>query len=418
MTTSQARSDSAAATYKKLGLLATLYLAQGLPFGFFTQALPVLMRKQGVSLPDIGFVNLLALPWALKFIWAPLVDRYGSSAVGRRRSWILPLQGLSILLVTGLAFTDPRTGLTVMMAAALLTNLVAATQDIAADGLAVDLLNDRERGLGNGVQVAGYRVGMIIGGGALLIVFDRAGWRMTFGSMAVMLALTTLPVALFRERPTEPVAKATPIGALAWIEVLRRPGMPLWVALLALYKAGDALASAMIKPLLVDRGMSLEDIGWIIGVVGFCAGFAGALLGGYLAGRFGRRQALIGCGVLQALAIAGYIAPAAGFGGIEALAVACTLEHLTGGMATVSLFTLMMDSSRESSGATDYTVQACVVVIATGLASTASGVLADRLGYVRHFGVSALLAAAGVALAAIAFGRGLIPPPRTPGSAG
>jgi RhtX/FptX family siderophore transporter len=399
-------------TSKKLGLLATLYLAQGLPFGFFTQALPVLMRKQGLSLPEIGFTHLLALPWALKFLWAPLVDRFGSAAVGRRRSWILPLQALSVLLVTGLALIDPRSGLALLMVAALLTNLVAATQDIPTDGLAVDLLDDRERGLGNGVQVAGYRVGMIIGGGLLLIVFDRAGWRPTFGSMAAMLALATLPVALFRERPTEAKTQADRPGGLAWIEVLRRPRMPLWIGLIALYKAGDALASAMVKPLLVDRGMSLEDIGLLVGVGGFCAGLAGALLGGYAASRFGRKQALLGCGVLQMLAIAGYIAPAAGLGGTTALAVACTLEHLTGGMATVALFTLMMDACREHAAATDYTVQACVVVIATGAAAVGSGFVAQNVGYARHFGLGALLSAAGVAFAAVAFARGLVPPPR------
>lgn len=401
-------------TRGKLGLLATLYLAQGLPFGFFTQALPVLMRKQGLSLPEIGFTHLLALPWALKFLWAPLVDRFGSAAFGRRRSWILPLQAVSILLVTGLALTDPRKGLTLMMVAALLTNLVAATQDIPTDGLAVDLLSDRERGLGNGVQVAGYRVGMIIGGGFLLIVFDRAGWRVTFGAMAALLALATLPVALFRERPSAAKTKDEPPGTLGWIEVLKRPRMPLWIGLIALYKAGDALASAMVKPLLVDRGMSLKDIGLLIGVVGFCAGLAGALLGGYSASRFGRKQALLGCGVLQMLAIAGYIAPAAGYGGNAALAVACTLEHLTGGMATVALFTLMMDACREQSGATDYTVQACVVVIATGAAAVGSGFVAENLGYARHFGLGALVSGAGVALAALAFARGLIPLSRSP----
>ncbi len=107
-------------TPRKLGLLATLYLAQGLPFGFFTVALPVLMREQGLSLPDIGLTNLLSLPWALKFLWAPLVDRFAGGRLGRRRSWILPLQGASVLAVVGLSLVDPRTGLWVMMAAVLL----------------------------------------------------------------------------------------------------------------------------------------------------------------------------------------------------------------------------------------------------------------------------------------------------------
>jgi RhtX/FptX family siderophore transporter len=404
-------------TPAKLGLLASLYLSQGLPYGFFTQALPVLMRKQGLSLPDIGLANLLALPWALKFLWAPLVDRYGSMAFGRRRSWILPLQALSAVTVGGLAFVDPARGLAIMMAALFLTNLLAATQDIATDGLAVALLDERERGLGNGVQVAGYRVGMILGGGLLVIVFDRAGWLSTFASMAAMLAVATIPVALYREPPppaaaASAAASAVKISGAAWVDVLRRPRMLPWLALLAIYKFGDAMASTMVRPLLVDRGMSLEDIGALLGVAGFFAGLCGALLGGFAAGRFGRKKALLGCGALQVAGVVAYIAPAAGFGGAPALAFASALEHLTGGMATVSLFTLMMDACREETAATDYTVQASVVVVATGVAAVVSGMSAQALGYTGHFGICAALAALGVGLAAWAFSRGVAPPPR------
>src|SRR5262245_16669426 len=113
-------------TPTKLGLLASLYLSQGLPFGFFTQALPVLMREQGLSLPDIGLANLLAIPWVLKFAWAPLVDRWGWPSFGRRRSWIVPLQIASVATALVLSRVDPRTGLRALMGALFLTNLIAA----------------------------------------------------------------------------------------------------------------------------------------------------------------------------------------------------------------------------------------------------------------------------------------------------
>lgn len=404
-------------TPRKLGLLTTLYLAQGLPFGFFTVALPVLMREQGLSLPDIGLTNLLALPWALKFLWAPLVDRFSGGRLGRRRSWILPLQGASVLAVVGLSLVDPRTGLWVMIAAVLLTNLLAATQDIATDGLAVELLHERERGLGNGIQVAGYRVGMILGGGFLVIVFHRSGWRTTFASMAAILALTTVPIALFRERDRERerAIEGTRAQAPAWLRILRRPGMGMWLLLLAVYKSGEALAYAMVKPMLVDRGMSGEDIGWLVGTAGFFAGLIGALLGGYAASRFGRRRALLGCGLLQAAAVAAYMVPASGLGGSAALAITSTLEHLIGGMATVALFTMMMDACGTAEAATEYTLQASVVVIATGVAATLSGFVARPLGYTAHFGLGAVLSLLGVAMAAWAFASGRIPPsPSTP----
>jgi PAT family beta-lactamase induction signal transducer AmpG len=258
------------------------------------------------------------------------------------------------------------------------------------------------------VQVAGYRVGMILGGGFLLVVFDRLGWSITFLSMAAMLALATVPILLHRER-SAPAAALTPPGIGAWIDVLRRPGMGTWLVVLALYKGGEALAYGMVKPLLVDRGLSVEDVGWLIGTAGFFAGLAGALLGGVLVNRLGRGRALIVAGGLQLVGILGYVAPAAGLAGTGALAAASVVEHLTGGMATVALFTIMMDACGEAA-ATEYTLQASVVVVATGAASTVSGFVAARLGYAGHFAVAALVSALGLAFTWQALARGLVPP--------
>jgi len=177
----------------KLALLTSLYVSQGLPFGFFTQALPVLMRQQGLSLPAIGMTALLALPWALKFLWAPLIDRHGSSRFGRRRSWIIPLQFMAAAAMAGVSGINPSTELPLVLAAVLVANLLAATQDIATDALAIDMLNHEERGLGNGIQVAGYRVGMIVGGSLLLVQYERLGWSMTFLTMSGLLCLATTP---------------------------------------------------------------------------------------------------------------------------------------------------------------------------------------------------------------------------------
>jgi MFS family permease len=139
----------------RLGLLASLYVSQGLPFGFFTQALPVLLRKHGLSLAEIGLSSLLAVPWALKFVWAPLVDRYSVRRFGRRRSWIVPMQVMTIAVLLLTALHPPTTSFRWVLAAVLVVNLLSATQDIATDGLAVDMLEPHERGLANGIQVAG-----------------------------------------------------------------------------------------------------------------------------------------------------------------------------------------------------------------------------------------------------------------------
>ena len=245
-------------TPAKLGLLGCLYFSQGLPFGFFTQALPVLLRKQGLSLGEIGLSSLLVVPWALKFLWAPVVDRWSVARVGRRKSWIVPLQLGAVVVLALLAPSVVSQSMPLLMTAILLLNLLAATQDIATDGLAIDMLAPAERGLGNGLQVAGYRVGMIVGGGALLILHDRLGWSRTFLAMAALTALATVPIAAAREPARTPAVAARSRSAPHF---LRRPGAARLLLLLAAYKAGDAFATGMLRPFLADAGLTLADIG-------------------------------------------------------------------------------------------------------------------------------------------------------------
>jgi len=253
-----------------------------------------------------------------------------------------------------------------LMGAVLLLSLVAATQDIGTDGLAVDILAASERGLANGVQVAGYRVGMIVGGGVLLVFYDRLGAALTFLAMAALTALSTLPIGVLREPPPAPRA-ATRAGAAS--HFLRRPAAARILLVVMTYKMGDAFATGMLRPFLADAGLSLADIGWLLGTVGFLSGLLGALCGGALVQRLGRRPALVGFGLLQAATVAGYAVLAHAGLGRGALYAICSAEHFAGGMATAALFTCMMDWCAPGSSATDYTVQASAVVIATGLAS-------------------------------------------------
>ena len=388
---------------KKLGLLATLYISQGLPYGFFTQALPVLMRKEGWSLGAIGLSSLLALPWALKFLWAPLVDRLYWPGFGRRRSWIVPLQALTALVLLGLAVLTPSSVIGVLLGAVLIVNLLAATQDVATDGLAVELLPPEARGLANGVQVAGYRLGMIVGGGALLMVYDDIGWRGVFGVMGALIVALSVPVVLMRE-PAPVLVGVAAIRAVPGVDVvrglpphfLRRRGVGAVLLLTVVWKLGESFGTGMLRPYLADLGLSLGDVGALLGTVGFLAGLVGALIGGALVGPLGRRRALVGFGVLQAGAVLLYALLAQGTLPPEALSAVVAAEHVASGMATAALFTCMMDWCDPRTAGTDYTVQASAVVIAQGGAAALSGYSAELLGYAGHFLLASGLAALAV----------------------
>lgn len=377
----------------KLALLASLYLAQGMPYGFFTQFLPAMLREQGVSLEHIGLASLLSLPWALKFLWAPLVDRYGVARWGLRRTWIVPLQALTVVTLLALATLEPTLELELMLMGVFVLNFLASTQDIATDGLAVTILGPDERGLGNGVQVAAYRLGMILCGGVLLIVYPHLGWARACQCMAGAIALTTLPIAGYREPPR---AAASRPGLATFAAFFRRRGTGSWLAAIAAFKLGEAFGIKMLHPLLIDVGLGLSDIGWLMGTAGFLAGLVGAMVGGAFVSAYGRWRCLFVFAAVQALAVALYAIPASGPRDWTVLYALCTFEHFAGGMATAALFTLMMDAARPQTAGTDYTVQASVVVLATGVGATLSGFSAEALGYAGHFLLAAGLCVLGV----------------------
>ena len=297
-----------------LVLLASLYCAQGLPSGLIAHALPVLLRQHGVDLALIGLLKLLALPWLLKVLWAPWIGRLASPRLGHHRGWILPLQSGVIVCVAALALLAPQTlfgsGLWLLLGLLLLINLLASTQDIATDGLTVRLLPERWRGLGNSLQVGGYKVGMIVSGSGLLLVIDPLGWNLALGLLAGLILLMTVPIWLFPERrllPFQPALAETALGPRLLLNhyrgLLAQPGMLLWLAVVLTFKLGDSLGSPMIKPMLVDQGWSSAALGQLT-LISSLAGIGGALLGGLLYARIGVMRALILFGALQAIGIA------------------------------------------------------------------------------------------------------------------
>ncbi len=383
-----------------------LYLAQGLPYGFFTQALPVLLREAGYSLKAISALSLLYLPWALKLLWAPYLDHRGT-----RRGWLLTFQFTSVgaaLLLTQISLAH---GLIVVLIAAFAFNIIAASQDVVTDGLAVRMLDVHERGAANAIQVGAYRIGMILGGGVLLMLFSRMGWSATFLAMAALLALTILPVLNFREaRTTSVVSPPFQELLIGWLTRLAAPGMLTMVALLFCYRFGDAMVSNILGPFLKDSGLSKEAIGWMKGVVGSSTSVLGAIIGGWYAFRVSRRQAILVSGLAQAATFILYIVAALGIGGTALLWTATVAEGVIGTMATVALFALMMDASDPDHAGTDYTLLASIFVLVNSIGTFSSAAIADAFGYAPAFSIGTVLAAVGVIAVVVVLDRGAATP--------
>lgn len=384
-------------------LLASLYLAQGVPSGFFAHALPALLRENGVSLELISLAKLLAMPWFFKFLWAPWVDRRPLLPACHYRGWVIVLQatGVACLLAFSLLAVPPVTQWVLLALLAVLVNTCMATQDIAADALAVRCLPVRWRGVGNAIQVAGYKLGMLAGGNGLLVVVAVTGWSSGFVGLAVLLALLMLPVLCFAEpaRPPDTAASPAPRSLSLWQEwraLFGRPGMSLWLPVLLTYKLGDALGSGMIKPLLVDSGYTLAEIGQL-GLVSSSAGMVAAFVGGLCLTRLGGWRALLLFGGLQAAGLAGWaLVPGHGLATPWVYTIAI-VEQVSDALSTVALFAAMMGFCRPGHEGGDYTTQMSLFLCGSGLLSLGGGWLASQWGYPPFFVGCGLLGIASLA---------------------
>jgi MFS family permease len=378
-------------TATTLALLTSLYCAQGLPSGLIAHAMPVLLRQNQVDLALIGLLKLLALPWLLKALWAPWVDRLASPRLGHHRGWILPLQLTVITCMMLLAAIDPAalfgTSMYVLLGLLLVINLAAATQDIATDGLTVRLLPERWRGLGNSLQVGGYKVGMIISGSGLLLCVDALGWNVSILIIGVLLILLTVPILRFDEAKQLPrlETKVEETRGLSLLLVhyrglMAQPGMWWWLLVVLTFKLGDSLGSPMIKPMLVDQAWSSAQLGQLT-LISSVAGIGGALLGGLLYARLGAQHSLLLCGGLQAIGIAA-MAYLIGNADDTLLVYSVALfEQIADGMSTVALFAVMMRQCRPEHEGADFTLQASAALLLAGLVGSTSGVLAKNFGY-------------------------------------
>lgn len=384
----------------RLGTLTALYVTQYLGIGFITVGLTAILRDGGTSLETLAVVQTVGLIWPIKFLWAPVLDRYGSRRRGHYRSWLLVLQlALVATLLALLPFSRPAEQLGPVVAICTAFVFFSATQDIAADAVAVRLLTGAQRGTGNGIQVAASYLGNLLGGGACVMVYDRFGWVAAISLLAALTAVGLVVVWRFRE--PERVDRVVRVGVAyrALLSVFGQPGCRWWTfGVVPLVYVGAGMAYALVTPALVDAGWSLGRIGVVTGVVTSVPAIAAGLLAGLGIGRFGRDRVLVAGGAALALSTLLLLpllngrAPLVG-----TVAVLCFfLAAYT--IANVVLYTVNMDYSRPGSGGTDFTVLSSFGLVCSFVAAFLGLAAADQWGYSAVAVTSIVLVAAGVAV--------------------
>jgi PAT family beta-lactamase induction signal transducer AmpG len=373
--------------------------ACGLPLLLTITVLQAWMKDEGVDLTVIGFMSLVGLPYTLKFLWAPVMDRFTLPFLGRRRGWLLTAQIALIISIAGLGFANPI-NLWMIAVAAFLVTFFSASQDIVVDAYRREDLADSELGLGSSLYVNGYRVGMLLASGGGLIMADHISFSMVYLIMAVCM-LPGVLTTFFTPEPVVPAGtpkslKEAVVNPL--IEYFSRQGA-LWIlAFILLYKIGDTMASAMTTPFYLDIGFSKTEIGAVVKLFGFWATVIGSLTGGVLMLRLGINRSLWIFGFLQAISTAGFVLLAMIGHSIPALAGVIALENLSGGMGTAAYVAFMGSITNKKFTATQYALLSSLMGIPRVLASAPTGYLAKHFGWANFFIICTLIAIPGMLL--------------------
>jgi MFS transporter, PAT family, beta-lactamase induction signal transducer AmpG len=368
-------------SYLKLFMLGGLYLSQYLPISFLSQSLPTFMRQQGASLETIGSLGLLVLPWALKFLWSPLIDRVSLNRHRHRHysTWILFFQILLAVCVTICGLMDVRQNFPILMGLTLLACFVSASQDIATDALAVGMLTGSERAWGSTMQSAGNYLGGLFGGGVMLILLDRLGWRSCMLMMTAIILATGIPLLKYQERELPHVEVKPDLTSL--IKFFKRDGSIFWLMLLLLYSTGSGMAIAMMKPLLVDLKFTLVDIGQIVGIVSYSAGIVGAVIGGTIVSKWGVEKSLIMFSIFGGISVLACLPVARGVTDLPIVYAANISLQLFSSMGSIAISTVMLEKSELATAGTDYTIQTSFSFLGGILTMFLGGSLAEHFGY-------------------------------------
>lgn len=371
----------------------------GLPFALSGSTFQAWLTDSGVDLSTIGFLSALSLPYAFKFLWAPVLDRF--PAANRRRVWMVIAQLGLALVIFLLSFLSPGPSLAAIAVLVFLLSFFSATQDIAIDAYRREVLGPEELGLGASVGTLGYRLGMIASGAGALLLADHVSWSDTLRIFALLTVLA-LPLTHFAPEPEAP--HTDDAGLLApFRELLARPYVAELLLFVALYKLGDLVATALNVPFFRSLGFSKSDIAYVQKTLGLIATILGGLAGGALMSRLTLRTAILGFGILQGVACLGYALLVPLRGNMLAFSVVVTVEQFCFGAGTAAFLAFLMTITDKRYSGTQYALLTGLLGLVRSGAGMFSGWFSESYGWGALFVVSALLSVPGLVLVYVRF---------------
>ena len=383
--------------------VALMGFASGLPLFLTGFTLKAWLTDSGLDLKAIGLFGLITQPYALKFLWAPVLDRYLPPFLGRRRGWMVLAQAALVALLALMALADPRASVTRIAVLGFLVAFASASQDIAVDAWRREAFAEHDLGLANAVHVGAYRVAMLASGAGALILAQGTSWRVAYLAMAGLMAVGALGTFLAWSTDARIQAPRTLREAVVapLAQLLKRPAIAEVLAFCLLYKIGDQLADAMTAPFLLrGMGFSKMQIGAATKTVGMVSIIAGGILGGLLMKKLSLKRALLLFGLCQGGSIMAFWALSRMGPRLTVLTGALALENLAFGMGTAAFATFIMLLCDRRFTATQYALLTSLLAVTRGYLTAPAGWFAARFGWSGYFLACAVAAVPGLLLLA------------------
>jgi MFS family permease len=370
--------------------LFSLYIAQSVPMSFFSTVVPVIMRQEQYSLEAIGLLQLVKLPWIIKFLWAPLVDRHAKGKKQLRR-WIILSELFYAFVILSIGFFNLQTDFTLIIALMLLAFIASATQDIATDIFAMRVLTKNEKPFGNGIQSAGSFIGSFLGAGVLLLAYYHFGWQYLLWILAAFVLFAIVPLLVYKPPVDLPESINQKAGLQDIISFFRDKLIRKRVLVLVFYYSGLMGILTMLKPYLVDLGYNIAEIGLMSGIVGTAVAAVCALLAGVFIRKAGRKTSIYIFALINLIAGLYFFILSSQPPSLLALYVGICLLWGAYGCSMVIILTTSMDVVRPHAAGTDFTIQIVISHVSAMLIAVLSGKLGDIAGYRFLFGFEVLL---------------------------
>ena len=383
----------------KMLAIMVLGAASGFPNQITESALQAWLKDGGATNTTIGVMSYVAMPYLLKVLWAPLIDRYPVPLLGRRRGWMLVTQIALAASIALLALQNPALSLGAVGACALAITFFSATQDIAFDAYRTDVSTPSERGVAAAASNLGYRTAAWLASAAALIVADHFGWRPAFlilaGLMLAFCVATMLAPSSHNSYQPRSL-KESIVEPLR--ELLGTRNALALLSVVLIFKVGDAFANKLFTPFMMDVGFSKTEIAVIVKGLFTASALFGSLLGGVLMVRLGLLRSMLIFGVLQALSNLLYCALALSGKSYAVMAAAVIIEHVAGAMGAIALVALIMALCDVRYSAFQYALLSSLALLPRYSLGYPAGWIADHGGWFMYFVASFVLALPGLTL--------------------